>query len=192
MNIYLVRHGESQSNYDNKHGKPYFCGQLDVPLTEKGMQSAQDLVTYFTNKKIGHVYVSDLLRTQQTYEGIFPYNIPTTFTKSLRERSLGVFEGKNKQEVSEDVEYERYFNDPEFKDFRHSFSQKAPEGESYQDVYERIEHFFNEELNHDDENIVIIAHQVVIRCIFVYLGELNKEDALDAEIKNCYPYLVHK
>ena len=35
MNIYLVRHGESQSNYDNKHGKPYFCGQLDVPLTEK-------------------------------------------------------------------------------------------------------------------------------------------------------------
>ena len=48
MNIYLVRHGESQSNYDNKHGKPYFCGQLDVPLTEKGMQSAQDLVTYFT------------------------------------------------------------------------------------------------------------------------------------------------
>ncbi|PZP96975.1 MAG: histidine phosphatase family protein [Staphylococcus capitis] len=192
MNIYLVRHGESQSNYDNKHDKPYFCGQLDVALTEKGMQSAQDLVTYFTNKKIGHVYVSDLLRTQQTYEGIFPYNIPTTFTKSLRERSLGVFEGKNKQEVSEDVEYERYFNDPEFKDFRHSFSQKAPEGESYQDVYERIEHFFNEELNHDDENIVIIAHQVVIRCILVYLGELNKEDALDAEIKNCYPYLVHK
>ncbi|MBC3087505.1 histidine phosphatase family protein [Staphylococcus capitis] len=192
MNIYLVRHGESQSNYDNKHDKPYFCGQLDVALTEKGMQSAQDLVTYFTNKKIGHVYVSDLLRTQQTYEGIFPYNIPTTFTKSLRERSLGVFEGKNKQEVSEDVEYERYFNDPEFKDFRHSFSQKAPEGESYQDVYERIEHFFNEELNHDDENIVIIAHQVVIRCILVYLGELNKEDALDAEIKNCYPYLFHK
>lgn len=96
------------------------------------------------------------------------------------QRSLGVFEGKNKQEVSEDVEYERYFNDPEFKDFRHSFSQKAPEGESYQDVYERIEHFFNEELNHDDENIVIIAHQVVIRCILVYLGELNKEDALDA------------
>lgn len=192
MNIYLVRHGESQSNYDNKHGKPYFCDQLDVPLTEKGMQSAQDLVTYFTNKKIGHVYVSDLLRTQQTYEGIFPYNIPTTFTKSLRERSLGVFEGKNKQEVREDVEYERYFNDPEFKDFRHSFSQKAPEGESYQDVYERIEHFFNEELNHNDENIVIIAHQVVIRCILVYLGELNKEDALDAEIKNCYPYLVHK
>lgn len=192
MNIYLVRHGESQSNYDNKHGKPYFCGQLDVSLTENGMQSAQDLVTYFTNKKIGHVYVSDLLRTQQTYEGIFPYNIPTSFTQSLRERSLGVFKGKNKQEVSEDAEYERYFNDPEFKDFRHSFSQKAPEGESYQDVYERIEHFFNDELNHDNENIVIIAHQVVIRCILVYLGELNKEEALDAEIKNCYPYSVNK
>ena len=36
MEIYLVRHGESQSNYDNKHGYLYFCGQLDVPLTERG------------------------------------------------------------------------------------------------------------------------------------------------------------
>ncbi|MBX5320042.1 histidine phosphatase family protein [Staphylococcus caprae] len=192
MNIFLVRHGESQSNYDNQHGNPYFCGQLDVPLTEKGMQSAQDLVSYFADKKIEHVYVSDLLRTQQTYERIFPYNIPTTFTKSLRERSLGVFEGKNKQEVSEDKEYERYFNDPEFKDFRHSFIQKAPDGESYQDVYERIARFFESEIHKDSDNIVIIAHQVVIRCIFVYLGQLTNEEALELNIDNFHPYLIEK
>lgn len=36
MTIYLVRHGESQSNYDNKHFRSYFCGQLDVPLTDSG------------------------------------------------------------------------------------------------------------------------------------------------------------
>ena len=36
MTIYLVRHGESKSNYDNKHFRSYFCGQLDVPLTDTG------------------------------------------------------------------------------------------------------------------------------------------------------------
>ena len=39
MKIYLIRHGESQSNYDKKNGNHYFCGQMDVPLTEKGEQS---------------------------------------------------------------------------------------------------------------------------------------------------------
>ena len=47
MEIYLVRHGESQSNYDNKHGYLYFCGQLDVPLTERGIKSAKELSVYF-------------------------------------------------------------------------------------------------------------------------------------------------
>lgn len=60
MEIYLVRHGESQSNYDNKHGYLYFCGQLDVPLTERGIKSAKELSVYFKNKYIDNVYVSDL------------------------------------------------------------------------------------------------------------------------------------
>lgn len=42
----------------------------------------------------------------------------------LRERSLGVFEGEYKDEISANPKYEKYFNDPNFKDFRHSFSQK--------------------------------------------------------------------
>ena len=41
MKLYLVRHGESQSNYDNKHNRAYFCGQLDVPLTKKGIEGAK-------------------------------------------------------------------------------------------------------------------------------------------------------
>ena len=97
MEIYLVRHGESQSNYDNKHGYLYFCGQLDIPLTERGIKSARELSAYFKNKYIDTVYVSDLKRTRQTYDELFPYDLPTIYTKTLRERSLGVFEGKIKK-----------------------------------------------------------------------------------------------
>lgn len=190
MKIYLVRHGESKSNYDNKYGEPYFCGQLNVPLTQQGTESAQTLVNYFTNKNIDHVYVSSLLRTQQTYEAIFPYNIPTTFTDLLKERSLGVFEGKYKKEVSQDETFYKYFNDDNFKDFRHSFTQKAPEGESYQDVFDRVATFFNSIVDHNADPIVIVAHQVVIRCIFVYLEQITKDEALAAKIENCKPYLI--
>ncbi|HHX0137167.1 TPA: histidine phosphatase family protein [Staphylococcus aureus] len=192
MTIYLVRHGKSKSNYDNKHFRSYFCGQLDVPLTDTGTKSADVLCDYFKEKQIEHVYVSDLLRTQQTFEHIFPYDIASTTTPLLRERSLGVFEGEYKDEISANPKYEKYFNDPNFKDFRHSFSQKAPEGESYEDVYQRVEHFMNHVVNEDTQkdDIVIVAHQVVIRCLMVYFNNVSREEAVDLKVENCKPYII--
>ncbi|UMT76003.1 histidine phosphatase family protein [Staphylococcus roterodami] len=192
MTIYLVRHGESKSNYDNKHSRSYFCGQLDVLLTNAGKKSADDLYQYFKEKNIAHVYVSDLLRTQQTFKHIFPYDIPSTTTPLLRERSLGVFEGKYKDDVSVNPKYEKYFNDPKFKDFRHSFSQKAPEGESYEDVYQRVSHFMNHVVseNTEQDDIVIVAHQVVIRCLMVYFNKVSRKEAVDLKVENCKPYII--
>ena len=133
MTIYLVRHGESKSNYDNKHFRSYFCGQLDVPLTDTGTKSADDLCDYFKEKQIKHVYVSDLLRTQ-----------------------------------------------------------KAPEGESYEDVYQRVEHFMNHVVNEDTQkdDIVIVAHQVVIRCLMVYFNKVSRAEAVDLKVENCKPYII--
>ena len=45
------------------------------------------------------MYVSDLTRTKETYQYIFPYDIPTTVTSLLRERSLGLFEGQFKDKL---------------------------------------------------------------------------------------------
>lgn len=41
---------------------------------------------------------------------------------------------------------------------------KAPQGESYQDVYDRVVTFIENELNQQQRRVVIVAHQVVIRC----------------------------
>ncbi|PNZ67443.1 histidine phosphatase family protein [Staphylococcus croceilyticus] len=190
MKLYLVRHGESQSNYDNKHHRAYFCGQLDVHLTKKGIEGARSLESYFKDMNIDHVYVSDLTRTIETYNNIFPYDIPTTVTSGLRERSLGVFEGEYKDKLMKDAQYHQYFNHPEYKDFRHSFTQKAPKGESYGDVLNRIRLFFENEVSQDSETIVIVAHQVVIRCMLVYFGMLTEKEALDQNIENCKPIYI--
>lgn len=45
-------------------------------------------------------------------------------------------------ELEQSTEFAQYFNDEAYKYFRHSFSQKAPEGESYADVLYRVEQFF--------------------------------------------------
>lgn len=190
MKLYLVRHGESQSNYDNKHHRAYFCGQLDVHLTEKGIEDAKKLESYFKDISIDHIYVSDLTRTIETYNNIFSYDIPTTITSSLRERSLGVFEGEYKDKLMKDTQFHQYFNHPEYKDFRHSFTQKAPKGESYGDVLNRIRLFFENEVSQEAETIVIVAHQVVIRCMLFYFGILTEEEVLDQNIENCKPIYI--
>ena len=88
----------------------------------------QNLKTYFYNIKIDDVYVSDLTRTKETYQYIFPYDIPTTVTSLLRERSLGLFEGQFKDKLMKNNKYHRYFHDSNYKDFRHSFIQKRLRG----------------------------------------------------------------
>ena len=192
MKIYLVRHGESQSNYDKKQGKNYFCGQLDVPLTERGTWSAQLLQSYFDKKAIDHIYISDLLRTRQTYNAIFDKSIPASVTPLLRERSLGIFEGKMVEAVEQNPSYTRYFEDQNYLEFRHSFTQKAPEEESYTDVMERVKQFFENEIDDSLDSIAIVAHQVVIRCCFVYLGYDLEATVIDRKIENCVPYELEK
>ena len=102
----------------------YILWTVRHPFDGKRYKSARELSAYFKNKYIDTVYVSDLKRTRQTYDELFPYDLPTIYTKTLRERSLGVFEGKNKEEVCKDKRFEKYFHDPNYKYFRHSFSQK--------------------------------------------------------------------
>ncbi len=47
-----------------------------------------------------------------------------------------------------------------------AFRKKAPQGESYQHVYDRVVTFIENELNQQQRRVVIVAHQVVIRCFF--------------------------
>ena len=52
------------------------------------------------------------------------------------------------------------------------------------------ETFFRQELDTSLDTVVIIAHQVVIRCCFVYLGYENKASVIDKQIDNCVPYEI--
>ena len=108
----------------------------------------------------------------------------------LRERSLGVFEGKNQQELEQISEYKKYFTQSSYMNFRNSYTQRVPQGENYQDVIDRFEAFFNHTVNSTYDTIVVVAHQILIRCALVYLGVLKREDAKQIHIENCKPIVV--
>ena len=61
MKLYLVRHGESESNR-----RGYFAGQLDAPLTELGHRQAECVSTFFRDIAVDAVYSSSLSRAMDT------------------------------------------------------------------------------------------------------------------------------
>ena len=49
--IYLIRHGETDSNLGHK-----FQGQMDLPLNATGLAQARQMAAYMADKKIDAIY----------------------------------------------------------------------------------------------------------------------------------------
>lgn len=142
-------------------------------------------------KSVDEVYCSNSSRAYETALYVLPEKKPI-ITPLLSERSLGIFEGKFIDEIKADPEYSKYFNDDNFKDFRHSFTTKAPNGENYADVLERISIFFSKFDFNDEKTICIFSHMCTIRCILMYLLNLKEEETLRIRVPNCSPIIVEQ
>ena len=81
MRVYVVRHGESETNKIH-----YMTGWLDVSLTEKGREDALFARSVLEGVEFDKIYSSDLVRALQTdkinvgggpqacaRKGLFPY-----------------------------------------------------------------------------------------------------------------------
>ncbi|XP_060932749.1 probable fructose-2,6-bisphosphatase TIGAR A [Limanda limanda] len=96
----LVRHGETRYN---KEG--LLQGQaIDAPLSEVGQQQAEAAGRYLKDVEFSNVFVSDLLRAQQTAETIMKLNsscssLHMSLDPLLKEISFGVAEGGRLQDV---------------------------------------------------------------------------------------------
>lgn len=88
MRVYIVRHGESETNLTAT-----YTGWMDVELTEKGKQDAQRAGTMLQNVKFDKIYSSDLRRAIHTAELAIPGCTYET-SPMLREVCLGKLEGK--------------------------------------------------------------------------------------------------
>ena len=103
MKLVLLRHGESEANFQN-----YWTGWLDVALTEKGMQQATEAGRKMNEQGLVFdiVYTSVLKRaiktSQLALEEMNQLYLPVQKTWRLNERHYGALVGKNKTEMKKE------------------------------------------------------------------------------------------
>ena len=187
MELVLIRHGESLGNA-LKGESAVYTGRWDCNLTERGYQQAISLIGTPILENIDAWYSSNLIRTIETAKTITDRDI--IVDQRLQERSLGEFEGLTIESVKKDPRYIKYFTDPEFMQFRNSFTVKAPGGENYGDVCKRVRDFLQELASKDYKKVAIVTHHCVIRCIVKILNNLSEEETLSFKVNNCEPISV--
>jgi len=164
MNIFIVRHGESETNI---HGQ--FCTYTDKDLTPLGELQAKYCRNELAHIKFKKVYSSHLIRAIRTAQIVGQTDQVLKF-EELSEMHGGDYECKTWQEIC--------LEHPKF-DARlvNSLSSMAlPGGESYQDVKNRLNKFINQELKISEfkaeDNILIVSHGITLR---IFINMLMKQ-----------------
>ena len=83
MKLYLIRHGESETNLAG-----HYTGWSQVNLTEKGVRDAEGIRPILADIKFDKIFSSDLIRAMKTAEHAIPGCVYET-TPLLREINLG-------------------------------------------------------------------------------------------------------
>ncbi|MFR1707454.1 MAG: alpha-ribazole phosphatase [Clostridium sp.] len=161
MNLYIVRHGETEENI-----KKTYYGDIDCKLTLNGIRQAE-----LAGEKLKHIifdkaFCSEKLRAKETLKRIG--NMKNYIVDSrLNERSFGIFEGKNYEEL------QRSFKS-EYDEWTKDWKNYCPEnGESFLQVYHRVKNFMDDLKKESAENILICTHGGIIRAIYAYILEGN-------------------
>ncbi|CAF1229598.1 unnamed protein product [Rotaria sordida] len=157
--IYLTRHGESEMNVQQRIGG-------DSPLSPAGITYTEALAQYIANENIKDLIVWTSAR-QQAICTAAKINAPTEPLKALNGINPGMFEGLTYREVAE-----RYPEEFAARD-RSKYYYRYPGGESYHDLVARLEPVIME--LERAENLLVICHQAVARCILAYFLDKDPE-----------------
>jgi 2,3-bisphosphoglycerate-dependent phosphoglycerate mutase len=174
MTLIVVRHGESIWNKENR-----FAGWTDIELSEEGIQQAILLGEKLKTKYFDYIISSDLKRATDTV--LYALNTKAYITSCrLRERNYGDLTGLTKNEIKE-----KYGD--------HIWKEKIPNGESPEDVFGRVKKYIEEvllPLIQDKRNILLVAHDNVLRAIFLYFGVHSKNSIDSIPIPNAHPFEI--
>jgi len=177
--LFLLRHLKSQWNLENR-----FTGWTDIPLCKEGIESAKEVAEKIASLDIDKVYTSPLIRNKETVSLILrnlgKENLPIVVDKALDERNYGKFQGLDKDEVK------KQYGDQQVRLWRRSWDQAPPEGESLEDVFERVIPFFQKHIEKDlkkGKNILIVSSHNALRALIKYLENISEKDIIEVELE---------
>ena len=176
ISFWWIRHAPVKGNNECCYGND----EVDCDLSD--VASFNRLVAKLP--KGSNVFSSHLSRTIKTFEATvnagYIYN-SHSIDRRLTEQDLGSYSGMKYRDLYAltkklGVYDNNWLMKPHF---------KAPEGESFKDLYIRVESFINEKLiEKNDENIVIFSHGGPIRAAISLAMGTGLETILPLEIDN--------
>ena len=169
LKLYIVRHGETEWNVIKR-----FQGQLNTPLTEKGMEKLRKTGKKLENVLFDEVYTSELGRTVASAEIILNENrgyrnkkLELKKLAELNEVYFGVWQGLTYEEVflKYPEEANNYFYNVK------NYKAENVEAENLKDALERFLKGINKILDsHESGNILVVTHGTVLEMFMNYVA----------------------
>ena len=169
LKLYIVRHGETEWNVIKR-----FQGQLNTPLTEKGIKKLKETGKKLENVTFEEIYTSELERTVNSAEIILNENRGYKNKKmelkklaELNEVHFGVWQGLTYEEVflKYPEEANNYFYNVK------NYKAENVKAENLKDALERFLRGINKILDsHKLGNILVVTHGTVFEMFINYVG----------------------
>lgn len=155
MRLLLIRHAESQGNHEGR-----FQGQLDFPLSPRGVAQATHLAERLRDRHLDHIYASPLSRASHTAQLVAEAKrMAVTPLPHVQEYDFGDLSGLTRSEIEA--------RHPEF--FAAAVAAGASlyvpwPGEEGREIFrERVcTSLWGLERDHGDETIAVFTHGGVI------------------------------
>lgn len=171
MNLYVVRHGQTDWNIQGK-----IQGSTDIELNQIGINQASQTAELLKDIDFNAIYSSPLKRTFSTAELINKYHNVNIITDTrLVERGFGDFEGSKNvlYNIEEYLDYEKNLN--------------TNNVECIQDVFGRIESFLSyiyDTYKNSNSNVLIVTHGGISIAITAIINNIKK-DLASITMENC-------
>ena len=173
--IYLVRHGITQANKENR-----FAGRTDEELHAEGKDQIVHVAEKLKNKGVSSVYSGPSKRTVQSAEILGSIlNIPFSSIDELNEIDIAHWDGLTKDEIRQKYgdQYPTWLNSPQ------TFSQSGCE--TLKQVQGRAVRAVSYLLAQNNSgNMLLVSHLIVLRCLVLYYQGLEIKDFRSIKIDN--------
>ncbi len=187
--IYIVRHGESESNVAGGLPTSHWGKSGGSPLTANGIKQAEALAEKLAHISCDSIYSSGLDRAKDTAEIIAkPHKLSVKVNPLAHERVYGELysamtsdERKAIRTIVDNLETEK-----EKLEYRFS-----PEGESAYEAVNRLTGFIKElSQKHIGKNVLVAAHGNIMRMFLVVHGWANYHELPHGTIENTGYYVI--
>lgn len=171
MNVYFVRHGQTDWNF-----KGMLQGSSDIPLNEEGIRQAYETKALLKDIKIDKLYCSPLSRAKATAEIINElYHLPMHMDERLIERGFGILEG---QHVPKE-QFEEFWDYSDVPPFERAETTIA----FFKRIYDVMDDIAKDA---GDQTILIVAHGAVSIPFQLYFDGFDPNSKFTSYLlKNC-------